>query len=163
MITQERLKELFYYHPSSGDFVRLVSVSSNTKAGDQAGCPDKLGYLVIRVDGVLYKAHRLAWLYVHGEWPPAGIDHEDTVENHNWITNLRPANQSQNCCNIGLRADNTSGHKDIKWRPKRNKFTVEVQFEKKSRYVGIYSKLEDAVVARDEALAEMHGAFARIA
>jgi HNH endonuclease len=163
LVTQERLKELFYYHPDSGDFVRLVMTSSNARAGYQVGCPDKDGYLVFRVDGVLYKAHRLAWLYMHGVWPPHGIDHEDKITNHNWISNLRVANQSQNLCNTGLRKDNSSGHKDIKWRPSRGKFTVEIQYNKKSKYVGIYSRLEDAIIARDATIAEMHGAFARTA
>lgn len=143
--------------------MRLVTTSSNARMGYQAGCPDKNGYLVFRIDGVLYKAHRLAWLYVYGDWPSQGIDHEDTVTNHNWISNLRPADQSQNMCNTGLRSDNSSGHKDIKWRPKRQKYTVEIQYGKKSKYVGIYSSLEAAIAARDATIAEMHGAFARVA
>jgi len=38
MISQERLKQVLYYHPESGDFVWLEKTSIRTRIGDQAGC-----------------------------------------------------------------------------------------------------------------------------
>jgi hypothetical protein len=89
-------------------------------AGSIAGCKHKVdGRIYIGIDGRLYKAHRLAWLYVHGEWPPAGIDHRDTIVSHNWIDNLRPATQAQNMQNIRRpHRDNKTGFLGVQRRSK---------------------------------------------
>lgn len=161
MISAERLHEVLYYHPRSGDFVWLIKTSTCTVIGTQAGCQNKAGYIVIRIDGVLYRAHQLAWLYVHGESSSNGIDHKDTVEHHNWIDNLRPADQSENMRNQGKHSRNKSGHKNIVWDGKR--FIVYVNLNYKTHYRGRFKTLEKALAERDRAHAELHGEFARVA
>lgn len=58
--------------------------------GAMAGC-DKSedGYRIITINQVNYLAHRLAWLYVHGEWPKYEIDHINRKPSDNRISNLR--------------------------------------------------------------------------
>lgn len=51
------------------------------------------------VDGVLYQAHRLAWLYEHGVWPSGLIDHVDENKQNNRLVNLRVASLSENATN----------------------------------------------------------------
>ena len=91
MITQFRLKELLDYLPDTGEFVWKISHPRAGK-GRIAGAKDYHGYVVIRLDTVLYKAHRLAWLYVKGEWPEKGLDHinqnksDNRIENLEWVT-----------------------------------------------------------------------------
>jgi hypothetical protein len=75
MITLERLREVLEYNPESGVWVWLVTSSRRRGAGKIAGSLDNNGYVVIRVDRAIYKAHRLAWLYMTGEWPRSTIDH----------------------------------------------------------------------------------------
>ena len=56
-LTQARLKELLSYDPITGEFHRRVSVR-RWRAGERAGCYDPTnGYVLIRVDGRLYKGH----------------------------------------------------------------------------------------------------------
>lgn len=162
MLTLERLKELFYYHPSSGDFVRLQD-ASNTRAGEQAGSPNTHGYLRIMIDGVRYPSHRLAVFYMTGVWPHKEVDHRDTVKWHNWWSNLRHARRSQNRCNQSSYKNNKLGLKNIYWYPRYQKYKVSVQFEYERTNVGYFENLEDAVVARDAALKKHHGQFARVA
>jgi hypothetical protein len=163
-LSQEELKRLFYYHENSGDFVRQCSVSSNTAAGDQAGCLNHDGYLVIRIGGILHYAQRLAWLYVNGEWLPEGVDHKDRVRHHNWLDNLKPATQSQNISNQARGRKNTStGCKNIVWDARRRKFRVHVRLDYKQYHVGRFDTLEAALEAREKALATYHGEFASAA
>ena len=87
-LTQKRLKELFYYDPVTGVFTRLHS-TSNVKAGRATGNLNTGGHLGFLVDKKMYQAHRLAWLYVHGDWPNSQIDHINGVRTDNRIENLR--------------------------------------------------------------------------
>ncbi len=76
-ISQEELKSLLSYDPETGAFTWRLMTSPRVKAGDRAGYFRKRdGYIVVRIHGYGYSAHRLAWFYVHGIWPGM-IDHKD--------------------------------------------------------------------------------------
>ena len=75
MITQKELLENLVYDKDTGVFTRKISLNTKIRVGDVAGGKDVKGYVCIRVMGKTYKAHRLAWLYVHGKWPENEIDH----------------------------------------------------------------------------------------
>lgn len=69
MLTAERLRSLLRYDPDTGTFVWAARTSNRIKIGDVAGRPHNRGYVAIGVDGRVYLAHRLAWLWVTGNWP----------------------------------------------------------------------------------------------
>lgn len=94
-LTADRLRSLLRYEPETGALVRLVTTSNNARAGMIAGCP-KDGYLVTRIDGVLYRNHRLAWLWMTGEWPKCFVDHRNTNRGDDRWSNLREATPSFN-------------------------------------------------------------------
>jgi hypothetical protein len=94
-LTAERLREILGYDPETGLFTRLVR-TGRIRAGEVAGTAHSRGYRSIVIDGRVYLSHRLAWLYVHGEWPPEQIDHINRNRADNRLVNLRAAKQSQN-------------------------------------------------------------------
>lgn len=99
-MTQERLKSLLRYDPETGVFVWLVKPSKRRALGSIAGGIDRgLGYVVIRIGGISFLAHRLAWLYMTGEWPHGIVDHQDTVRSNNRWTNLRDVTNAVNMQN----------------------------------------------------------------
>lgn len=106
-LTQKRLKELLRYDAETGTFTRIVSTSNNAKAGAIAGTIGMYGYRIISIDGFLWKAHRLAFLYVYGTFPDKHIDHINGVRHDNRIANLRTVTVSGNNQNHrGPRKDN---------------------------------------------------------
>jgi citrate synthase len=94
MITQKYLKSILYYSENTGNFIWRVRKSNRTNIGDVAGKLSFCGYVVIKIDGKEYKAHRLAWLYVHGNHPENQIDHANRNREDNRIKNIREATQS---------------------------------------------------------------------
>lgn len=100
MITQERLKQLLNYDPETGIFERNRWVGRRGKVhGIRKLGTQHEGYIRIRLDGVKYMAHRLAWLYVYGEFPEKQIDHINHDKSDNRICNLREATQIENSQN----------------------------------------------------------------
>ena len=100
--TAKRARELFHYEPETGIFRRKIQRSHNACVGDIAGSLTDEGRRIIEVgEGKtrkVYKAHRLAWFYMTGEWP-LEVDHKNTDGNDNRWVNLREADRNLNMQN----------------------------------------------------------------
>lgn len=97
-LTAEKLREILHYDPASGHFWARVS-RSPLKAGDLVGHIRSDGYRAIKIHSKAYKAHRLAWLYIHGKWPSSIIDHINGIRADNRIENLRDVSYKENSMN----------------------------------------------------------------
>jgi len=146
-LTQDRLKELLDYDPETGEFVWKIS-KRGIRAGSVAGTLKPIGYICIRVDGKLYRAHRLAWLYTYGYFPENQIDHLNGIRDDNRITNLREVSQFCNMQNQKTRSDNTSGFPGVCWRKQRRKWKAQIQIQGKRYGLGYYDTALDAALAR---------------
>lgn len=147
MITHQRLTELFNYNPDTGAFTRKKSVA-NQKAGCLVGCVEPSGYSQIMVDYKLYRAHRLAWLYVYGYMPENNIDHINRDRADNRICNLREVSQSCNTRNTSNPKDNRSGVKGVTFCKSRSNWESHICVFGKRRKLGYYVDFTDAVCAR---------------
>lgn len=97
MLTQEYLKSRLRYDPETGHFTWISELAR--WSGKRAGSSDSAGYIAIEIDGRGYKAHRLAWLYVHGRMPADQLDHINRDKADNRIENLRECTHAENCMN----------------------------------------------------------------
>lgn len=160
-LTAERLRALLCYDPETGHFTRRVRANNLTKVGERAGSINPKGYEMIGVDSRAYQAHRLAWLYVYGEWPPSELDHADNDRSNNAIANLRLASRKENCFNQGKRRHNTSGYKGVSWHAGIGKWRARIAVENGRRHLGFFASVEDAAKAYELAALKFHGEFAK--
>lgn len=161
MLSQERLKKLLHYDPATGILTWLVTRGSVKAGRHVAGCPNKAGYLRIKIDGKLYYVHVIAWFYVHGEWLAGKIDHRDTVKAHNWIDNLRSATKSQNQANKRGHSDSRSGFKGVYWSKQKKKWAARICLNRKETCLGFRNTPEEAHALYCAAARETFGEFAR--
>lgn len=150
MITQERLKQLLHYDPDTGIFTRIES-NRVDRLGKQAGSCNTKGHIQIRLDGTLYVAHRLVWLYMTGEFPINQLDHIDGDKTNNKIANLREATNKQNQENVPLQVNNTSGYRGVSFDKRLKKFRAYVCHNRQQITLGFFITAELAAAAAKKA------------
>ena len=130
ILTQQKLKELLDYNPNTGDFVWRVSLNSRSSINSTAGSCSN-GYRVIRINRKNYHAHRLAWLYTHGQFPQNQLDHINRIRNDNRIDNLREVTNAQNHQNRNLGSNNASGICGVNWHKRDKKWRAYIKLNGK--------------------------------
>lgn len=166
-LTVEQLRAALNYDPLTGLFTwpkRRRTGLRNSHADFPAGhrkAGKHGGYILIRLNFQLYRAHRLAWFYMYEEWPDGEIDHINSDQSDNRITNLRIATSSNQRMNSRRRSDNTSGVKGVWYDKRRAKWIAEVWVDGKKHHIGQFATLLEAKGARIAAAHRLHGAFAR--
>lgn len=165
MPSVDEIKRCFEYDHESGIVYwkdRPWSLANRQTSGKEAGCLTNIGYKLINlsVSGkqVLMKAHRVAWVLCHGEWPAGEIDHKDGNKSNNRIENLRVATRSQNVANQAAR--NKTGLKGCTYNPRHDTWTSSIRIDGKNKHLGSFGSAEEAYAAYLSA-AEIHrGEFA---
>lgn len=156
IVTPKRLRELLEYDAATGLLTWRVNRKGTVKAGDVAGSPAAGGYLNISIDWRLYKAHRLAWLYVYGEWPAQQIDHINGDPMDNRIANLRDVSPTVNTQNQRLaRSDNRSGVMGTRERDGRWIARIGLS-GKRQKHLGMFDTQAEAHEAYLEAKRLLH-------
>lgn len=174
VLTQEYLKEALNYNPETGKFTWRLNrpdshfkdwrgkngFYSNINPSLEAGSLSRVTkrnpspYIVIGLGGKLYKAHRLAWFYVNGEWPPEDIDHIDLNTQNNAISNLQLSIDKLNHRNRSKYSNNSSGVVGVSFHKKTGKWQAEgqeiVDGKRVRHYLGLFKNLEDAANARKD-------------
>lgn len=162
VVTHERLLALLWYDPATGVFYWRER-QPGCRPDLVAGTLDKMnGYTRIKINARLYKTHRLAWLYVTGEWPTHEIDHRNGIRHDNQFSNLRPATRLENSRNVKRRVDNSSGVKGIYWDKKSEQWCARIKIRGRNEPLGLFSSLEQAAAAYARAACVYFGDFARI-
>lgn len=152
-LTAEVARERLSYEPESG----VLTWIEGRRRGHVAGCHDNYGYIVVRLLGKNYKAHRLIWLIVHGEWPAAEVDHANNVRDDNRLANLRLVTSSGNGQNQALMSGRgTSRFLGVCWSTKARKWQAQIKINRKVIFLGHYAEEVDAANAYMEAKARLH-------
>lgn len=90
------------------------------------------------------------------------VDHRDRDPLNNSLNNLRviPKNHSGNAINVGLRKDNTTGYKGVRFKKSKDLYEAYVNFRGKRYYAGGSKSVDEAAKLYDAKAKELHGDFA---
>ena len=142
MNIESKLSEVLRYEPKTG-FLFWTDRAHKSVKNKQAGTPNHRGYIIVLFQGKPYKAHRLAWLLTHGDWPSQMIDHIDGNPSNNAISNLRDVDNKTNQCNRHrARTDSKSGLMGAS--PFRNKWKAQIKRNGVIKYLGLYDTAIEA-------------------
>lgn len=161
-ITAGRLREALDYNPDTGSFNWKIS-GKGIRRDKTPGASRRDRYSFIKIDQKSYLTHRLAWLYVYGEWP-AEIDHINCDTHDNRISNLRNCSRPQNNGNRRqLLNKKYSSLKGVTLFKKTGRWAAGIKIDGKSVHLGCF---DSDVLAHEayKAAADRHfGEFARAA
>lgn len=152
------LKRLLDYNPATGNFHWKVSRGCR-KPGDKLN-PRSDGYVCVKLYGIHYKAHNLAWWIVTGEYPKDLVDHKNCNQSDNRFDNLRQATRKGNSDNASLRSDNKSGVKGVSWKASHGRWCAQCSHNGKVHHLGLFDDLEKAKEVVMKFREQMHGEFA---
>lgn len=155
-LSQEQLQQLLAYCPETGAFTWVSCQAPQVRPGSPAGSTRKDGYVVIKVNGKAYKAHRLAFLYMTGRMP-AEVDHRDRNPSNNRWSNLRQASHAENSRNRTYA--NSTGMPCV-GKERSGRFRARVKVNGVRTRLGTYDTAEEAARAVVAAKQRMHGEFA---
>ena len=161
MLTQEQLKELFDYDAATGHLIWKVDRGTNKMKGKIAGYVNVQGYRDVSVNRVIYREHRIIWMWHFGKMPLLEIDHINSNKSDNRIENLRKANRSENGQNIKkAQLNNKIGFLGV--YKSKNKWRARIQVNCKKIHIGLFDTPEEAHQAYLAKKRELHpfGVFA---
>jgi len=101
---------------------------------------------MISVEAVEYRAHRLAFLYMEGQFPRDQVDHINHERNDNRWSNIRHSNYAENMLNKSkYKNSKTVG---VHWHSKHRKWYSDLSSNKKRMFLGLFIERWDAICAR---------------
>lgn len=139
------VSERISYDPETGEFLRKACHRS-ALVSKPAGTPHR-GYLSIGVGGRNFRAHRLAWLLMTGDWPTAGVDHINGDRSDNRWCNLRLASASLNNQNVRRpRKSNKLGFLGVH-PSRRGTYAAQISHNGRLVWIGRFATPEEAHAA----------------
>jgi hypothetical protein len=109
------------------------------------------GYRVLTIFGKRYRAHRVIWLLVYGEFPLEEIDHINGNKIDNSLKNLRCVTSHENNKNAKRPHTNRSGVVGVSLLKKTGEWYASVSVNHKTISLGSFKTLGEAAVARKAA------------
>lgn len=158
-LTAEALRLLVTYDSQTGELCQRNATGRHGcwKAGRAMGSLAPTGYMTIRLHRRLHQAHRLVWLYVHGQWPSHDIDHINGIRTDNRIENLRDVPNEVNRQNTKrARVDSRSSVQGVRYDGRRGHYVAQIRHKGRRHYLGSFGSPDAARAAYVAAKTKLH-------
>lgn len=161
-LTQGFLLSVLHYDPETGllTWIDQHYRAGRDRVGQVAGRLHRSGYVNLKIFGVEYAAHRIAWMMVTGLWPERDLDHIDHNRANNKLANLRAATRRQNMMNRSINKGNQSGVKGVWYSKPRRSWMASISVEAHKSVVELFPSKEEAVAWRRKNERQYYGEFA---
>lgn len=142
-LTAARVREVLNYDQTTGFFYRKIDRFGRSIEPYKVGFEMTNGYTYVCIDKKPVRAHRLAWLYVTGQWPELFIDHINGAKADNRFCNLREATPRLNAENRHVhKATSATGYMGVS--AQRTGWRATITTNGKQRYIGEFKTPEAA-------------------
>lgn len=158
-LTEDYLKSILSYDPHTGVFLWRAPTGRRAKKGSIAGSRSDQGYVYIRIHRRLFRAHRLAFLYMEGALPETFVDHINGDKSDNRWVNLRKASLTENNRNNRNRPMGESGYRGVCRRPGGSTWIAGITVNRKRIHLGSFATKEQAAQAYRDAAEKYHKEF----
>lgn len=159
-LTADQARAVLDYDPSTGVLTWKAPTSNRVKVGSIVTCRDTHGYIIVRLNRRLYRAHRLIFLYMTGQFPENDADHVNGDRSDNSWVNLRQATRQENLRNKRPALNTVSGAKGVD-RLSDSKWRARICIDRHTVHLGCFSSLDEAKLAYAQAAHKHFGEFAR--
>lgn len=145
-IELDELKRLLHYDLQTGAFTWKIKTCRKVVPGVVVGYIRPDGYRIITVNKIRYRANRLAWFYVTGEWPKFDVDHIDGNTRNDAFNNLRDVTTAQNVQNQKFphKRNKTGGFLGVSKQKNRSKWRARICTNGKTILLGTFNTPEEA-------------------
>lgn len=150
-ITADELWSLVNYDPETGLFT--------DKAGAPVGFQHPAGYWQLELGGKLYRANRLAWLYVMGREPVGVIDHRDFDPTNDAFSNLREASGVESMRHRRINAGKPLRMKGVRLA-RNGAYQARISYGGKQHSLGFHDTPDEAGHAYNKAAIKHFGDYA---
>lgn len=154
--------EYLSYDPESGQLTWIKKPNQRILVGSVAGCSRNTdrGYIVLKLRGRMYYAHRIAWVLQTWEDLPGDvvIDHRNGDTTDNRWGNIRIGSQSQNLANSD-HAEGSSGIRGVIYDRAKKKWRAQISHKNKCVFLGNFDTPAEAAEARRAAEKRLFGEF----
>jgi HNH endonuclease len=154
-LNKEVLNDIFQYQDGKLFWKKITG--NRAKIGDIAGRQSG-SYRMVGLHKRAFMEHRLIFMMHHGYFPQE-VDHIDGNKLNNKIENLRSASHLENLRNQKIRINNVSGHKNVGWASREQKWRVRLTVNRKDKHIGYFDDRELADLVAVEATNKFHKEF----
>jgi len=150
-ISYTELAEMLTYEPDTGRVFWKEGILGNRYSGKEASyLHDKnIGRYKVKHKNKRYFRSRLAWIIYYGEEPDGVIDHINGDQADDRIVNLRDVSHVENSLNCKKSKRNKTGYTGVA-KNRHGTYTASYR----SKYLGSFPSLDDAIEARKKAESE---------
>jgi hypothetical protein len=169
-ITAEIVRELFDYAPDTGVLswrereLKWFSSQHACSAWNSRFAGKRAGGLVVGESGYRRRSvavfnkkhleHRIIWMWMTGEEPPANIDHDNRDATDNRWVNIASSTPLANQHNLSRNINNRSGVTGVHWHKGAGKWAAGVTLNRKAIHLGLFEEIDEAAMAVLEFRAE---------